>query len=151
MNSRALKPQTDLNLGSKARQNCCSLLIYWMSIMSGFFPSSWNPIPDVAFLYEYPAIASFRVEIPLENRSRFERFERFSSKIWAVWAVWAVFLEKPLKPLKSCLKKPLKNRSFLAVIFERFFNQDLSGFWAVFERSSLQNSSEHVHPGATNM
>ena len=57
-----------------------------------------------------------------------EWFERFSSKIRAVWAVWAVFWKKPLKPLKSCLK----NRSFLAVIFERFFKQDLSGFWAVF-------------------
>ena len=73
-------------------------------------------------------ISFSRVEIPLKNRSRFERFERFSSKIWpvwAVWAVWAVFFEKPLKPLKSCLKN-------LAVIFERFFKQDLSGFWADF-------------------
>ena len=69
-----------------------------------------------------------RVEIPLKNRSRYERIERFPSKIWAVWAVF--FSEKPLKPLKSC-RKPLKNRSFLAVVFERFFKQDLSGFCAV--------------------
>ena len=82
---------------------------------------------------------------------RFERFERFSSKIWALWAVferflsglpgwavWEVFLEKPLKPLKFCLKirYHFKNRSLFVVIFERFFKQDLSGFWAVFERSS---------------
>ena len=49
--------------------------------------------------------------------ARFERFERFRR-------FGRFFLEKPLKPLKSCLK----NRSFLAVIFERFFKQDLSGF-----------------------
>ena len=29
---------------------------------------------------------------------------------------------------------PLKNLLFLAVVFERFFRQDLSGFQAVFER-----------------
>ena len=50
--------------------------------------------------------------------ARFERFERFGR----------FFLEKPLKPLKSCLKNRSKDRSFLAVVFERFFKQDLSGF-----------------------
>ena len=73
-----------------------------------------------------------RVEIPLKNRSRFERFERFSSKIWAVWAVWAVFFGKTAQTAQILLKKLFKNRSFLAVILERFFKQDLSGFWAVF-------------------
>ena len=49
------------------------------------------------------------------------------------------FLEKPLK---SCLK----NRSFLAVIFERFFKQDLSGFLAVFERSSRVEVPDSPRP-----
>ena len=70
---------------------------------------------------------STRVEISLKNRSRYERFERFFSKIWAVWAV-----VKTAQTAQIFLKKPLKNRSFLAVIFERFFKQDLSGFWAFF-------------------
>ena len=75
-----------------------------------------------------------RVKIPLKNRSRYERFERFFSKIWAVWAVravWVVFFGKTAQTAQILLKKQLKNRSFLAVIFERFFKQDLSGFWAV--------------------
>ena len=49
---------------------------------------------------------------------RFERFGRFRSFIFGKTAQTAQIL----------LKKPLKNRSFLAVIFERFFKQDLSGF-----------------------
>ena len=64
------------------------------------------------------------------------------------WAVWAVFQQdlsglsglgglggffgKTAQTSQILLKKPLKNRSFLAVIFERFFKHDLS----VFERSS---------------
>ena len=47
--------------------------------------------------------------------ARFERFERF-------------FFGKTAQTAQILLKKPLKNRSFLAVIFERFFKQDLSGF-----------------------
>ena len=66
-------------------------------------------------------------------------------KIWAVWAVFQQdlsgltglgglggFFGKTAQTAQILLKKPLKNRSFLAVIFERFFKQDLSGFWAVF-------------------
>ena len=66
-----------------------------------------------------------RVETALENAqdlndlsnfsARFERFERF-------------FFEKPFKPLKSCFKKPLKSRLFLAAVFERFLRQNLGGF-----------------------
>ena len=68
-------------------------------------------------------------------------------KIWAVWAVFQQdlsglsglgglggFFGKTAQTAQILLKKPLKNRSFHAVIFERFFKQDLSGFWAVFER-----------------
>ena len=43
---------------------------------------------------------------------------------------------KTAQTAQILLKKLLKNRSFLAVIFERFFKQDLSGFRAVFERLS---------------
>ena len=70
-------------------------------------------------------------------------------KIWAVWAVFQQdlsglsglsglggFFGKTAQTAQNLLRKPLKNRSFLAVIFERFLKQDLSGFWAVFERSS---------------
>ena len=46
--------------------------------------------------------------------ARFERFGRFFGKT----AQTAQILPK----------KPLKNRSFLAVIFERFLKQDVSGF-----------------------
>ena len=49
--------------------------------------------------------------------ARFERFEQFG-RLFGNTAQTAQIL----------LKKPLKNRSFLAVIFERFFKQDLSGF-----------------------
>ena len=38
------------------------------------------------------------------------------------------FFGKTAQTAQILLKKPLKNRSFLAVIFERFFKQDLSGF-----------------------
>ena len=47
----------------------------------------------------------------------FERFERFGR-----------FFGKTAKTAQILLKKPLKNRLFLAVIFEWFFKQDLSGF-----------------------
>ena len=60
--------------------------------------------------------------------ARFERFGRFGR-----------FFGKPAQTAQILLKKPLKNRSFLAVIFERFFEQDLSGFGAVFERSYKEN------------
>ena len=73
-------------------------------------------------------------------------------KIWVVWAVFqqalsgfsglgglGVFFGKIAQTAQILLKKPIKNRSFLAVIFERFFKQDLSGFWAVFERSYEEN------------
>ena len=58
--------------------------------------------------------------------ARFERFERFGpfGRFF--------FFGKTAQTAQILLKKPLKNRSFLAVIFERFFKQDLSGFWAVF-------------------
>ena len=49
--------------------------------------------------------------------ARFERFERFGR-----------FFGKTAQTAQILLKKPLKNRSFLAVIFERFFKQDPSGF-----------------------
>ena len=58
-----------------------------------------------------------RVEIPLKNRSRYERFEWFFSKIG-----------KTARTAQILLEKPLKNGSFLAVTFERFFKQDLSVF-----------------------
>ena len=48
-----------------------------------------------------------------------------------------------LKPLKSLFKKSLKNRSIFAVIFERFFKQDLSSFWAGFERSYKKTDQNH--------
>ena len=60
--------------------------------------------------------------------ARFERFERFGR--------FGRFFGKTAQTAQMLLKKPLKNRSFLEVIFERFFKQDLGGFWAVFERSS---------------
>ena len=73
-------------------------------------------------------------------------------KIWAVWAVFQQdlsglsgwgglggFFGKTAQTAQILLKKLLKNRSFLAVIFERFFKQDLIGFWAVFERSYKEN------------
>ena len=50
--------------------------------------------------------------------ARFERFERFGR----------FFFGKTAQTAQILLKKQLKNRSFLAVIFERFFKQDLSGF-----------------------
>ena len=53
--------------------------------------------------------------------ARFERFWRFFGKT--------------AQTAQKLLKKPLKNRSFFVVIFERIFKQDLSGFKAVFERS----------------
>ena len=75
-----------------------------------------------------------------------------SLKIWAVWAVFQQdlsglsslgglggFFGKTAQTAQILLKKPLKNRSFLTVIFERFFKQDLSGFRAVFERSYEEN------------
>ena len=49
------------------------------------------------------------------------------------------FFGKTAQTAQILLKKPFKNRSFLAVIFERFFKQDLSGFRAVFERSYKEN------------
>ena len=49
------------------------------------------------------------------------------------------FFGKTAQTAQILLKKPLKNRSFLAVIFERFFKQDLSGFRAIFERSYKEN------------
>ena len=49
--------------------------------------------------------------------AKFERFGWFGS-----------FFGKTAQTAQILLKKPLKNRSFLAVIFERFFKQDLSGF-----------------------
>ena len=86
-----------------------------------------------------------RVEIPLKNRSRYERFERFGR----------FFLEKTAQTAQILLKKPLKNRSFLAVIFERFFKQDLSGlsglggfFWKKPLKplkSCLKNRSRTAH------
>ena len=59
-----------------------------------------------------------------------------SLKIWAVWAVFQQDLSGLSglggfffgKTAQILLKKPLKNRSFLAAIFERFFKQDMSGF-----------------------
>ena len=75
-----------------------------------------------------------------------------SLKIWAVWAVFQQdlsglsglgglggFFGKTAQTAQIFVKKPLKNRSFLAVIFERFFKQDLSSFRAVFERSYKEN------------
>ena len=53
--------------------------------------------------------------------ARFERFERFGR-------FGQFFFGKTAQTAQILLKKPLKNRSFLAVIFERFFKQDLSGF-----------------------
>ena len=50
--------------------------------------------------------------------AKFERFEQFGR----------FFFEKTAHPAQILLKKPLKNRSFLAVVFERFFKQGLSGF-----------------------
>ena len=59
-------------------------------------------------------------------------------KIWAVWAVFkqdlsclsglGFFLGKTAQTAQILLKKPLKNRSYLAVNFERFFKQELRGF-----------------------
>ena len=56
----------------------------------------------------------------------FERFGRF-------------FFGKTAQTAQILLKKPLKNSSILAMIFERVFKQDLSGFLAVFERSYKEN------------
>ena len=53
-----------------------------------------------------------------EQFQRFGRFGRFGR----------FFFGKTTQTAQILLKKPLKNRSFLAVIFERFFKQDLSGF-----------------------
>ena len=50
--------------------------------------------------------------------ARFERFERFGR----------FFFGKTAQTAQILLKKPLKNRSFLAVIFEGFLKQDVSGF-----------------------
>ena len=58
------------------------------------------------------------------------RFERFGRFFWK---------NKNAQTAQILLKKPFKNRSFLAVIFERFFKQDLSGFRAVFERFYKEN------------
>ena len=62
-----------------------------------------------------------RVEIPLKNRSR------FMSGLGGLGGLGG-FFGKTAQTAQILLKKPLKNRSFLAVIFERFFKQDLSGF-----------------------
>ena len=63
---------------------------------------------------------------------RFEQFERFGRFGW-------FFFGKTAQTAQILLKKPLKNRSFLAVIFERFFKQDLSGFRSVFEQFYKKN------------
>ena len=52
--------------------------------------------------------------------ARFERFDRFGR--------FERFFGKTAQTAQILLEKPLKNRSFLAVIFERFLKQDLSGF-----------------------
>ena len=116
----------------------------WFCQIEGI-PLTLDSLFDCAMIKCYFVTANStytRVEIPLKNRSRYERFERFYSKIWAVWAVWAVFFGKTAQTAQILIKKPLKNRSFLAVIFERFFNQDLIGFRAVFERSYKENQLE---------
>ena len=53
--------------------------------------------------------------------ARFERFERFGGGLGG-------FFGKTAQTTQILLKKPLKNHSLLAVIFEQFFKQDLSGF-----------------------
>ena len=63
---------------------------------------------------------------------RFEPFGRFGP-------FGCFFFGKTAQTVQILLKKPLKNRSFLAVIFERFLKQDVSGFKAVFERSYKEN------------
>ena len=62
-------------------------------------------------------------------------------KIWAVWAVFQQdlsglggFFGKTAQTAQILLKKPLKNRTFLVVIFERFFKQDLSGLSGFFRQ-----------------
>ena len=72
------------------------------------------------------------------NRSRYERFERFSAR-FERFERFGRFFGTTAQTAQILLKKPLKNRSFLAVIFERFFKQDLSGFRAIFERSYKEN------------
>ena len=54
--------------------------------------------------------------------ARFERFERFER-----FGRFGRFFGKTAQTAQILLKKPLKNRSFLAVIFERFLEQDVSG------------------------
>ena len=49
--------------------------------------------------------------------AKFERFERFGR-----------FFVKTTQTAQILPKKPLKNRSFLAVVFDWFFKHDLSGF-----------------------
>ena len=63
--------------------------------------------------------------------ARLERFERFGRFGW--------FFGRTAQSSQILHKKPLKNRSFHAVIFERFLKQDVSGFKAVFERSYKEN------------
>ena len=53
--------------------------------------------------------------------ARFERFERFGR-------FGRLFFGKTAQTAQILHKKPLKNRLFLAVIFERFLKQDVSGF-----------------------
>ena len=77
--------------------------------------------------------------------ARFVRFERFGRFFFG-------------KTAQILLKKPLKNRSFLAVIFESFLKQDVSGFSAVFERSYKENRikpterpGKYCDPGLTSI
>ena len=56
--------------------------------------------------------------------ARFEQFERFGR----FGRFGRFFFGKTAQTAQILFKKPLKNRSILAVIFKRFFMQDLSGF-----------------------
>ena len=56
--------------------------------------------------------------------ARYERFERFGR----LGRFGRFFFGKTAQTAQILLEKPLKNRSYLAVIFERFFKQSLSGF-----------------------
>ena len=87
-------------------------------------PLRYNPVPgsrsrsktaqDLSGLSGFPA----RFE-------RFERFERFGR-----------FFGKTAQTAQILLKKPLKNRSFLAVIFERFFKPGFSGPHGLTDKGS---------------
>ena len=109
--SNRLEASSGLPRGSSLGPFFCETFTNYMPEANAFVPLSTLPgsrsrsktAQDLSGFSGFPA--------------RFERFELFGR-----------FFGKTAQTAQILLKKPLTNRSFLAVIFDRFFKQDLSSF-----------------------